>query len=244
MKKSKTVPWAVIMKRELCAYFSSPVAYIAGALFLLFSGLLFFTAFFLVNRAELRNFFELLPLLFSFFIPALTMRIFSEEKRSGTMETLVTLPVRTADIAAGKYLAALLCSLALFAPTLLYVVPCLLFASSGVDAGPVAGGYMGAVLLASSFTAIGVFASAVTKNQIVSFFLAFAICIFLTMVSSFAVFLPGFLVKAVSFVSASSHFLSVSRGIIDSRDILYFLSVTAVFVALTVRAVSNSRKGY
>ena len=94
-------PWKTIMKRELTAYFTSPVAYIAGALFLVFSGLLFFSTFFLANRAELRSFFEYLPILFSFFIPALTMRVFSEEQKSGTMETLVTLPVTVRDIVVG-----------------------------------------------------------------------------------------------------------------------------------------------
>lgn len=115
MKKNKS--WIVIMKRELCSYFTSPVAYIVGALFLLFSGFLFFSTFFLVNRPELRNFFELLPILFSFFIPAMTMRIFSEEKKSGTMETLVTLPVTNFDIVAGKYLATFVSSIALLIPT-------------------------------------------------------------------------------------------------------------------------------
>ena len=139
MKKNKS--WAVIMKRELCSYFTSPVAYIVGALFLLFSGFLFFSTFFLVNRPELRNFFELLPILFSFFIPAMTMRIFSEEKKSGTMETLVTLPVTNFDIVAGKYLASFVSSIALLVPTFFYVAACAVFASSRIDFGPVVGGY-------------------------------------------------------------------------------------------------------
>ncbi len=236
-------PWAVIMKRELSAHFSSPVAYIAGSLFLLFSGFLFFSTFFLVNRAELRSFFELLPILFSFFVPAMTMRVFSEEKKSGTMETLVTLPVTTWDIVAGKYLASLISSLVLLVPTFFYIVACVIFAASGVDFGPVIGGYIGAILLSASFCAIGLFASSVTKNQIIAFFLAFAICIFLSMIQVFSVLLPGIFVGFASFISSTSHFMSVSRGIIDSRDVLYFLSLAAVFVVLTVRIVDRSRKG-
>lgn len=241
MKKNKS--WAVIMKRELCSYFASPVAYIVGALFLLFSGFMFFSTFFLVNRPELRNFFELLPVLFSFFIPAMTMRIFSEEKKSGTMETLVTLPVTNFDIVAGKYLASFISSIALLVPTFFYVAACAVFASSRIDFGPVAGGYLGAALLASAFCAVGIFSSAVTKNQIIAFFLAFAICIFLTMITVFSVLLPGIFVGLASFISSTSHFMSISRGIIDSRDILYFVSLTAVFVSLTVCVISNQRKG-
>ena len=159
--------WAVIMKRELAAYFTSPIAYIVTALFLIFSGLVFFSTFFIVKRAELRNFFEMLPIFLSFFIPALTMRVFSDEKRTGTMETLVTLPVKVTDIVAGKYLASFVSGISLLVPTL---------------------------------------------------------------------------VKLVSFISASGHFLSVSRGIVDSRDVLYFVSLTALFIAMTVRTIRNERK--
>ena len=136
-------PWKTIMKRELTAYFTSPVAYIAGALFLVFSGLLFFSTFFLANRAELRSFFEYLPILFSFFIPALTMRVFSEEQKSGTMETLVTLPVTVRDIVVGKFLGAFVSSILLLVPTLFYVLTCVIFSESEVDAGPMFGGYIG-----------------------------------------------------------------------------------------------------
>lgn len=232
--------WAVIMKRELAAYFTSPIAYIVTALFLIFSGLVFFSTFFIVKRAELRNFFEMLPIFLSFFIPALTMRVFSDEKRTGTMETLVTLPVKVTDIVAGKYLASFVSGISLLVPTLFYAVTCAVFGSP--DAGPVIGGYLGAVFLIAAFSAIGVFASSVTKNQIIAFFLAFALCIALTMISSFSIFLPGPVVKLVSFISASGHFLSVSRGIVDSRDVLYFVSLTALFIAMTVRTIRNERK--
>lgn len=240
----KTRSWRVIMKRELSSYFTSPVAYIVGALFLLFSGFWFFSSFFLVGRADLRDFFQTLPILFSFFIPAMTMRVISEEKRSGTMESLVTLPVTTADIVAGKYLASFVSAVVLLAPTLSYVLVCVIFAESGIDAGPIIGGYAGAVLLAAAFCAIGVFASSVTRNQIVSFFLALGICIVLTFITSFAIFIPGgFAVRFATFISSTSHFSQISRGIIDSRDVLYFLSLTAVFILLTVRVITNAKKG-
>ena len=235
-------PWKTIMKRELTAYFTSPVAYIAGALFLVFSGLLFFSTFFLANRAELRSFFEYLPILFSFFIPALTMRTFSEEHKSGTIETLVTLPVKTSDIVVGKYMASLVSSVSLLVPTIFYVITCCAFASSGVDAGPMIGGYVGAVLLAAAFTAIGVFCSAVTKNQIVAFFTGFIICIALTMVDSFLVFLPASIVSFFSFISANHHFNSITRGILDTRDLIYFVSLTALFITITVKIQQQAKK--
>ena len=122
-KKSKAKnPVFVIMRRELKSYFSGPIGYIVTGLFLVINGLMFFSAFFLYNRAELRNFFGMLPVMLSFFIPAITMRVFSEEKRVGSIETLMTLPVREIDVVTGKYLAVLVESLVMLAPTLFYVV--------------------------------------------------------------------------------------------------------------------------
>src|SRR5574344_301032 len=166
VKVQKT--WVVIMKRELVSYFTSPIAYIVCGLFLIFSGCFFFATFFLAKRAELRNFFELLPMTFSFFIPALTMRVFSEEKRSGSIETLITLPVTSIDVVTGKYIASFISSAVLLVPTLFYVVACVIFGKP--DMGPIIGGYLGAILLAASYSAIGLFASSATKSQIIAFF--------------------------------------------------------------------------
>ncbi len=230
----------VIMKRELTAYFTGPIAYIVTGLFLVFSGFFFFSVFFLADRAELRQFFTLLPVLFAFFIPALTMRVFSEETRSGSLETLLTLPVSAADVVAGKYLASLIASASMLVPTLLYAATAAVFGDP--DPGPLAGGYIGAIFLAAAFCAVGVYASSITKNQIIAFFTAFAVCIVLTMIDNFLVFLPGAFVSAANFLSASAHFESVARGIIDSRDIVYFLSLTAVFIGLTVCSVERRRR--
>ncbi len=236
----KQNPTFVIMKRELSSYFTSPIAYIVGALFLIITGVFFFPTFFINRRADLRNFFSLLPIIFCFFIPALTMRVFSEEKRSGTIETLMTLPVKTSQIVWGKYLAALISSLVLLLPTLFYVITCCVFGKP--DFGPIIGGYLGAIFLAASYCAIGIFASSVTKNQILSFFIAFAICGILTVLGIFSIFMPGFLVNVSSFISSESHFESISRGIIDSRDVLYFISLTAIFLALTIQSVKKTSK--
>lgn len=236
----KQSPAIVIMKRELCGYFTSPIAYIVTGLFLIIAGILFFSAFFLQNRAELRSYFSLLPVLLAFFIPALTMRVFSEEKRSGSIETLMTLPVTDTDIVTGKFFAAFISTAVMIAPTLLYIIPVVMFGKP--DAGPIIGGFLGALFLCASFSAIGVFASSVTKNQIIAFFTGFIICIVLTMIDQFLIFLPAQVVTLLSYISASSHFTSISRGIIDTRDLLYFVSVTVFFFYLTVLTQQNERR--
>lgn len=228
----KTNPTITIMRRELASYFSSPVAYIVTGLFLIISGVMFFSTFFINKRAELRGFFSLLPILFSFFIPALTMRLYAEEKRSGSIETLLTLPVTDAQVAVGKFLSAFVSAAVMLAPTIFYVITAYMFGSP--DSGPIIGGYIGALFLCAAYSAIGVFASSLTKNQIIAFFTAFIICIALTLLSTFLIFLPASVVSFFSAFSASAHFTSISRGIIDSRDLLYFISVSLIFLCLTV----------
>jgi ABC-2 type transport system permease protein len=231
---------AVIMKRELGAYFSGPIAYIVTGLFLLLSGILFFSVFFLQDRAELRRFFDNLPILLSFFIPALTMRLFAEEKRSGTIETLMTLPVTELDVVWGKFAAAWISAIAMLAPTVSYVVTVALFGRP--DPGPIVGGYLGALFLCAAFSAIGLFASSVTKNQIIAFFIAFGISIVLSTMDYFLIFLPGTVVHFLSYFSAGAHFSSISRGILDTRDLLYFVSVTLLFLVLTVEVEQRERR--
>ncbi len=236
----KPSPAIVIMKRELATYFTNPISYIVTGLFLIITGVMFFTTFFLQNRANMRNFFSLLPILFSFFIPALTMRLYSEEKKSGSIETLMTLPVTELQVVTGKFLAAFISSAIMLAPTLLYLVSILFFGKP--DIGPIIGGYIGAIFLCSAFSAIGVFASSVTKNQLTAFFVAFMICIVLTMIDAFLIFLPAPIVSLLQFISANEHFTSISRGIIDTRDLIYFISLTALFFCLTVKTQENDRK--
>lgn len=241
MSTSKKIknPALIIMRRELKSYFTSPIAYIVTGLFLIITGILFFTTFFLQNRAELRLLFGNLPVLLSFFVPALTMRIFAEERRVGSIETLMTLPVTEIDVVCGKYLASLLSTLAMLCPTLFYVITAEIFGSP--DYGPIVGGYLGAVFLCASYTAIGIFATSITKNQIIAFFTGFIICIALTMLDSFLIFLPAKIVSVLSYISANAHFNSVARGIIDTRDFLYFASLTSLFFAMTVKSQQKSR---
>ena len=230
---------AVIVKRELGAYFTGAVGYIVIGLFLLISGFLFFNVFFLENRAELRRFFSTLPVLFAFFIPAVTMRLFAEERKSGSLETLMTLPVSSVDVVMGKFWASLAFTSVMIAPTLIYALTASLFGS--LDAAPVVCGYLGAVFLAAAFCSVGLFASASTKNQIVAFFIGWALCILLALIDQFLLFLPARLANFLGYLSAGSHFTSVSRGIVDSRDLVYFVSLTAVFLTLTVKTIDSRR---
>ncbi len=215
-----------IMKKELKDYFISPIAYIVIAIFLLLTGWFFFTTFFLVNQANMRNFFSLLPPVFSFVIPAVTMRLFSEELNVGSYETLMTLPVTFTDIILGKFLAGVLFVGAILTPTLSY--PIFISLLGELDWGPVVGGYFGALLLGGAFTAIGLFSSALTRNQIISFIVGAVICFGLTLLDKMLFLIPEGLVKAVAYFGAAAHFQNVARGIIDSRDILYFVSLAFV----------------
>ena len=128
----------------------------------------------------------------------------------------------------------------MIAPTLLYIIPAAVFGSP--DYGPIVGGFVGAIFLCASFTAIGLFATSVTKNQIISFFTGFIICIVLTLIDSFLIFLPSPIVSFFSYLSANGHFTSISRGILDTRDLIYFISLTALFFATTVKVQQAAKK--
>ncbi len=215
-----------IFKKEFRSYFVSPIAYIVIAIFLLVTGWFFFATFFLVGQANLRNFFSLLPLIFSFVIPAITMRLVSEELNIGSYEILLTMPVTLTDVIVGKFLAAVAFIIAMLIPTLAY--PVTVAALGQLDWGPVAGGYLGAVLLGAAFSAIGLFASAMTRNQIIAFIVAMAVCFILTLIDKMLFFLPRSMLGVLAYLGADFHFQNISKGIIDSRDIIYFLSVSFI----------------
>ena len=212
-----------IMKREFVAYFISPAAYIVISVFLLVTGWFFFSTFFLYDQASIRGFFSLLPLVFSFVVPAVTMRLFSEEFNVGTYELLMTLPVTVRDVIVGKFLAGAAFVGCMLIPTLAY--PVTVSFLGDLDWGPVAGGYLGAILLGAAFCAVGLFASSMTRNQITAFIIGTAVCFTLTLVDKMLFFLPRPLLGILQYLGADFHFQNISKGIIDSRDLLYFLSV-------------------
>lgn len=217
---------APIFKKEFTAYFVSPIGYIVISIFLLVTGWFFFTTFFLYNQANLRNFFALLPITFSFVVPAVTMRLFAEELNVGSYEILLTMPVTFLDVVLGKFLAAVVFVATMLIPTLAY--PITVSFLGQLDWGPVVAGYTGAVLLGAAFSAIGLFASSLTRNQIIAFIIGMAICFGLTLIDKMLFFLPQSLLGFLEYLGADFHFENVSKGVIDSRDILYFLSVSFV----------------
>ena len=222
----------IITKRELQAYFDSLMAYILLVLFLGFSG--FFTwiygsDIFFVKQASLLVFFNIAYWTLFFFIPALTMRLLSEENRSGTIELLLTKPVTDWQVIIAKFLSALLLIIAALALTLPYYFT--VSSLGNIDNGAVFSGYLALILISAMYIAIGIFTSSVTNNQIVAYLLALSIGIFFQiffqMLSSN---FTGILGQITDYLSISSHFESMTRGVIDSRDIIYFLSV--VFMGL------------
>jgi len=217
-----------ILNKEFKDYFVSPIAYIVISIFLLVTGWFFFSTFFLYNQANLRQFFSLLPLIFAFVIPAITMRLFSEELNVGSYEILLTMPVSFLDVILGKLLAGVAMVAAMLVPTLAYAVTVAFLGQ--LDWGPVAGGYIGAVLLGAAYTAIGLFASALTRNQIIAFIIGMTICFTLTLIDKMLFFFPREILGVIGYLGADFHFQNIARGVIDSRDIIYFLIV--IFISL------------
>ncbi len=228
-----------IYRKELKSYFNSPVAYIVITVFLLISGWFFSTNFFLVGQATVRTVLSIIPIIFIFFVPAITMRSIAEEKKSGTIELLVTMPTRDHEIILGKFFAALTLLIIALLFTLAYAVTASLLGN--LDQGPTFGGYLGLVLLGAAYLAIGIFASATTENQIVAFVLAFLIIFFFFMLDKVLLFMPAPLVSFFEYLSVDYHFNNLARGVIDTRDIIYYLSLTIFMLVLAQRAL-ESRK--
>jgi ABC-type transport system involved in multi-copper enzyme maturation, permease component len=228
-----------VAKREIKTYFNSPVAYIVVTVFMLLAGYLYFSQLFLEKQAELRYYFTLTPLIFTFIIPAITMRLIAEEKGSGTLEMLITMPVRDWEVVLGKFLAGMAMLAAIVGMTFFYAVTLALLGP--VDKGPVITGYVGLLLMGGAYVAIGVMASSLTRNQIVAFILAFAISFALFIFGQILQYVPDWLAPVLAFLSMSNHFESLSRGVIDSRDVIYYVSVMVVALVIATASL-ESRK--
>jgi ABC-2 type transport system permease protein len=230
-----------IFKREFKGYFNSTIAYIFITVFLVLTGWLFFRTFFIMNEAEMRGFFGVLPWIFLFFVPAITMRLWAEEKKLGTIEILMTLPVKDHEVIFGKFLA----SYAFLAVTILLSFPIVInvFYLGNPDKGPIIGGYIGALLMGGAFLSIGLFVSSLTENQIIAFIIAVIISFSLLIIGEqFVLFsLPDWLIPLFSYLGLGSHFSSIGRGVVDSRDIIYYLSVILFFIFLNIRTLEGRR---
>lgn len=235
--RAKTRNTFLVTGKELRAFFISPIAYIVITAFLVLSGILFFLPFFLRNQAEMRMFFGLLPWVLAIFVPFITMRLFAEEQNSGTFETLVTLPLTIWDIVIGKLLAAAFFTGLMLVPTFVYAVSILMVGP--LDLGPVIGGYLGAFLMGLAYASVGVFASTLTSSQLAAVIISFTVCFALFFVRELAAIMPPVLAGFVEYLSVNFHFENISKGIIDLRNIVYFLSVTGIFTLASVWRVEE-----
>jgi len=239
-----------IYRKELASFFSSVTGYLVISLFLIILGLFMWvfpdSSLLEYNYASLNQLFDLSPFIFMFLIPAVCMRSISEELQAGTMEFLATKPLEDWKIVAGKFLAAL--SLVAFAllPTTLYIYTVYQLGApvGNIDTGAVGASYFGLFLLASAYVSLGLFASSLTKNQIVAFLLAVLFCFVFYLSFLYLSKLPVFLGKfddIVQKIGIEYHYVSMSRGLIDSRDIIYFLGFIFFFLLSTQVSLSSRR---
>jgi ABC-2 type transport system permease protein len=230
-----------LLLREIKAFFGSPMGYLVIAVFLLLNGLflwVFDNDFNILNSgfADLGPFFTLAPWILIFLIPAVTMRSFSDERKQGTLELLFTKPISTWEIVNGKFLGAFVLIVLALLPTLIYVAVLSYFGNpqGNIDMGSTIGSYFGLLFLVAGYTAIGVFTSTLSDNQIVAFISAVILCFLFYFGFEGTASFAGSFGSVVSKLGMDYHFKSMSRGVIDTRDVLYFVSVAVLFLSFTV----------
>jgi ABC-2 type transport system permease protein len=228
----------IIARREISSFFNSPMAYIVVSAFLLISGYLYFSSIFLIGTASLRSFFSLAPLLLVVFVPAVSMRLISEELHSGTLELLTTMPVRDTEVIAGKALGGFAVMGAGVMMTLAY--PLSIATIGDLDWGPVIGGYVGLLLCTAALIGIGIMASSWSRNQITAFILALMIGLAFWLFDKITFFVPAGLGRVLEFLSIDFHFRNIARGVIDTRDLLYYFSL--LLISLVIAVLSLGRR--
>ena len=237
----------VIVKRELGAYFSTPLAYVFIVIFLALSGAMtfFMGAFFERGQADLNSFFSFHPWLYLFLIPAISMRLWAEERKTGTIELLLTLPVPTWVIVIGKFLAAWgFIAIALVLTFPLWITVNYL---GSPDNGVIFASYIGSLVMAGGYLSIGSFLSAVTKNQVIAFILTAVVCFLFLMSgvelvqSFFQGWAPSFVLEALSSMSFLTHFNTIIRGVIDMRDVVFFGSIVGDFLYVNASVIDLKR---
>lgn len=237
-----------ICKKEFRQFFSNLTGYITIILFLLLNGLFLFvfSSFNILDYgyASLENFFNLSPFILLLLIPAVTMRIFPDEWRSGTMETLFTRPLTSWQIVLGKYIASLFVVVIALLPTLTYLFTIKAMAADGtvLDSGGIMGSYIGLLFLSAAFTAIGVCSSSFTSNPVVAFLLSASFCFVLySGFTAFSTLFGAGTDYVIEMLGMDFHYRSLSKGVIDSRDVIYFLSITFFTLFLTVQRISRKK---
>ena len=230
----------IIFKREFKSIFDSPMAYVFLVVFTLLNGWFFTSTFFLYGQSDLRTLFNIVPLVYLFFIPGVTMGLISREKGLGTIEIISTLPIEDRDIVIGKYLSAVsLIGIALFS-TSLHLITLMKFGKS-IDYGAVFTGYLGLLLVGAVYASIGIFSSAVTDNQVISFIIGIAIIFIFWIFDKILVFMPDMLAGIIQYISVEYHLSNISRGVVDTRNLIYFGSIIGFFLFMTTRLVESRR---
>ena len=230
-----------IAKRELGAYFNSPIAYVVIAVFLFFDAYIFFSQLFLQGQAEVRELFTgaWSTLLLAIFAPAITMRLLAEEKQSGTLELLITMPVSDWEVVLGKFLGAVgLFSVGLL---LMTVYGFTVAALGPLDKGPAVGAYFGFLLLGGAFLAIGLMASSFTRSQVNAFVIAVLICLGVWLVGKLVPSVPKPLQPLMEFLGVDSHMQNTARGIIDTRDLVYYASIIAGCLLIAQQSLASRK---
>lgn len=230
-----------IFKKEVSSYFNSPMAYIFLVIFAIVNSFFFTNIFFKINQSDLRTLFNIIPLVYLFFIPAICMSLIAKEKNTGTMEVLTTLPITDTELVIGKFLSALFLIFVglLFTFIQLYT---LIQTGTDIDYGAIFTGYLGLLLLGAVYSSIGIFASSISKDQIVAFIIGvFLVLLFYLMDKTILLFTPPFMASFIQYLAVDYHLTNISRGVIDSRNIIYFLSVISFFLFMTIRLL-ESRK--
>jgi len=229
-----------IYKKELRSFFTSPMAYIFLVVFALVNGYFFTNTFFLYNQSDMRALFGIVPLVYLFFIPAVSMGLISREKSLGTIEIISTLPIRERDIVLGKYLAGFTLILVALLTTAVHYIT-LYNVGTTVDHGAVFTGYLGLALLGGVYTSVGIFASSLTENQVIAFIVGIAIVLAFFLMDKLLFFVPASMAGIIQYLSTEFHLSNISRGVIDTRNLIYFGSVIGFFLSMTTR-VLESRK--
>jgi ABC-2 type transport system permease protein len=222
--------------REMRSYFNSPMAYIFLVILSVINGYFFTRTFFLFNQSDMRSLFNIIPLVYLFFIPAITMSLIAREKNLGTMEVMSTLPLKDLDFVAGKFLAALSLVLVGLLITLVHFFT-LIQVGTNIDYGAVFTGYLGLALAGAVYSSVGTFASGVTDNQVVAFIIGIFIVIIFFLMDKMLIFVPVSLTGIIQYLSVDYHLSNISRGVIDSRNLIYFASIVSFFLFMTVRVL-------
>jgi ABC-2 type transport system permease protein len=228
-----------IYKKELKSYFYSPVAYIVMVVFLIITGWFFTSTLFVAGVISMRNVFDIIPFILLFFIPAISMRTFSEEKKSGTIELLLTKPVTDFDIVLGKFLSTLTLAALTLLPTVIYVIS--LKFLGPLDLGTIISAYIGLVLMCGLYVSVGLFASSLTENQVIAFIVSFLIIFTLFMLNKILMFVPPILVPIIEYISSDFHFSSITRGVIDTKDLIYYFSGMYIMLLLTKTSLEGRK---